>query len=250
MKSIPFLSCLGNHDAMIGEISDYSSLTGAHFDLPHDDGFSGHTLNGSIGDAYYQLGTVLVITLNASVFSGANADNLMMPVHERFVEKAIAACPSARWRVLVIHEAPFGCAGVANEDAFERAKKITDMIAPLCDRWGIDVCFSGHNHAFSCSHPIKNGVITQKGTDLIRPEGTVYYNVPSVMEHSFTGLWAPVKPLQRVWGFTEYHGQEEDGGIRFASPMFVLAEADERRMTISLMRSDKDEPIDELTISK
>jgi hypothetical protein len=82
----------------------------AFFDLPNDDGYSGHYLEGSsdaatisAGDFFYKSGDLLVVGINAMVGSRGNCTPCAPEVHRAYIEKAIAAHPDARFRILLCH---------------------------------------------------------------------------------------------------------------------------------------------------
>jgi hypothetical protein len=106
LKEIPMATVQGNHDAVClpADAEPVGDGNNAFFDLPNDDGYSGHYLEGSsdaatisAGDFFYQSGDLLVVGINAMVGSRGNCTPCAPEVHRAYIEKAIAAHPDARF---------------------------------------------------------------------------------------------------------------------------------------------------------
>lgn len=213
VKSIPFATVLGNHDAV--DLADGSATVGdgcnVFFDMPNDDGVSGHYFDGangeigsdtiSSGDFSFVSGDVLVVGINAMVNSTVNRAHCGKEAHRRFIENAIESAPDVRWKILLCHVPAYSY--VVGADVGENGKPterflMEKFFSELCDPYRFDLVFTGHQHAFSRTYPLLDGcvvgaesceVVTHgNGTyteTLIRPRGVIHYNVPCAFGHSF-----------------------------------------------------------------
>lgn len=297
LKEIPLASVQGNHDAVC--LSTGAEAVGdgnnVFYDLPNDDGCSGCYLEGSSdseiissGNFWFVSGDLLVVGINAMVGSNGNCKNCAPDVHRAYIERAIAAAPHARWRILLTHVpaysyvegAPIRAAGTTSgtPDAPTETAKMAEFFNSLCDPYGFDVVFTGHQHAFSRTYPLKGGKpvgeearTVERGIDgivtetLTRPKGSVHYNVPSAYDHSFlSNLPSDPAALYPAYGVKLYNLMEaverkvpnidRFAGITYNSASYTYVTVDkagdESVMTISSVRSDNGEAFDTLIIRK
>lgn len=206
MKEMPLASIMGNHEFSYSDKpDDYSSVTGYHFLLPHDDGVSGHCLNNSSGNFSYRLKDVLIIGLNIFDRQDGNLINTSAEINKAYAEKAISNNKDAKWKIILVHIHTYS-------HISGNVKTINDFLDKLCFENNIDIVFSGHAHAYSLSYQIENGVPvdvqniekTEKNTyKTVNPKGTLHCNVPSAMYHSFTDPSPDRKEYIRSYGLAE-----------------------------------------------
>ena len=248
VKSIPFATVLGNHDAV--DLADGNETVGdgcnVFYDMPNDDGISGHYFDGengeigdttiSSGDFWFVSGGVLVVGINAMVNLNANRTHCDKETHRKFIEKAIASAPDARWKILLCHVPMYsyvvgakvrentGTPGLPTERAL-----MEEFFFELCDPYRFDLVFTGHQHAFSRTYPIldrrvvgeesRETVTHEDGTKtetLVRPEGVTHYNVPCTFGHSFfTDLPENPEEYYPAYGVNK---PAYDAGIQKATP--------------------------------
>ena len=206
MKSIPFASVMGNHDSeLLHEPEDIGHLSSAFFEMPNDDGFSGHYEDASSGDFYFKSGRLLVVGINAMVSAPQNCKGCEKDVHRAFIERAVAAHPDVAFRILLNH-VPAYCyvagALLRSDGNPTESSRMAGFFHELCEGFGFDVVFTGHQHAFSRSYPLLGGKAVgaehaktevdderRRTTTLKNPRGVIHYNVSAAMPHSFnTGL--------------------------------------------------------------
>ncbi len=101
------------------------------------------------------------------------------------LRKAITANPSATWRFVVLHVAPFHSSVSHQNEQWMR------RLAPLFEETGVDVVWSGHVHNYQRSYPLRfrpsakrsaNGTVdgefsldtTFDGTSTTKPNGVLY----------------------------------------------------------------------------
>ena len=233
MKRIPFASVMGNHDSeLLREPEDIGQISSAFFEMPNDDGFSGHYGDASSGNFYFVSGGLLVIGINAMVSSPQNCKGCEKDVHRAFIERAVAAHPDTAFRILLNHVpaysyvagAPLRADGTPTETA-----RMAEFFHELCEGFGFDVVFTGHQHAFSRSYPLLGGKVigaeqadteidsdNRRKTALLNPRGVIHYNVPAAMPHSFnSGLPEEPDALLESYAMTEpYYQKSIRDGIK------------------------------------
>ena len=297
LKEIPMASVQGNHDSVnldagADPVGDGNNV---FFDLPNDDGYSGRYLEGSSatetissGNFWFVSGDLLVVGINAMVSTGGNRIFCTPEVHRAFIEKAIAAAGDVRWRILLTHVPAYSyvegasvrAAGTTcgTPDAPTETAQMAEFFNDLCDPYGFDVVFTGHQHAFSRTYPLiggkpvgedarkveaaVDGTVTET---LTRPHGVIHYNVPSAYDHSFlSNLPEDPAALYAAYGVKTYNLMEaiekkilhsdKFAGITYNSATYthvtVEREGDAAVMTISSVRSDNSEAFDTLIIRK
>ena len=276
MKEIAFASVLGNHDClMLGKDADLglSSICKYHYDLPGDDGYSGHYLDNSSGNFFFKSGELLVVGITEpDEFAQNNAEPCSTEVNRAFIEKAIASHPVAKWRILINHVPAFSYIAYYAPSGEE---KPVENFSRLTDGFDFDVFFTGHQHAFSRTHAMSGSdvvgaEVVENRTDkngykvetLTRPRGVIHYNIPSAHDHAFYQRPYRDKPekLFGAYGITpaaledmkKKHPDEaaKFNGILYSSPMYTYVSMCEGEMRIMTVRSDKNIPVDTLIIKK
>lgn len=130
LQQVPVATTIGNHDSLN---QDYSM----HFNTPNQTG-NGETKAG--GDYFYSYGEGLFIVLNTNNYNVAE--------HEKTLQQAIASDPSAKWRVVTIHQDIYG-SGLDHSDT--DGMILRTQLTPLFDQYNVDVVLQGHDHTYSRS---------------------------------------------------------------------------------------------------
>ena len=75
------------------------------------------------------------------------------------------------WLVVYLHVPIFSIGRYGNLD-----HPLRDKLPGWCDRFGVDVVFSGHDHNYQRSHPVRGHVVHDawQGDEIVEPQGTVY----------------------------------------------------------------------------
>lgn len=206
MKEIPLVSVMGNHDfSPLDKPDDSTSITGYHFNLPHDDGVSGHCLNNSCGNFWYRLRDVLIIGINIFENSDGNRSGTSVKINNEYAKKALEQNKDAKWRIVMLHINTYS-------HISGKYEIINNFINKLCSENNIDIVFNGHAHAYSLSYQIENGEpvdiqnIEKAGKSTyktINPRGTLHCNVPCAMYHSFSDVEPDYKKYIRSYGLTD-----------------------------------------------
>ena len=275
MKEVAFASVLGNNDSQLqndGADLGLSSVMGYHYDLPNDDGYSGHFLDNSSGNFYFSSGELLVVGITAPCDIAPNNErSCSFEVNRAFIEKAVASHPDAKWRILLNHVPVYSYVSYYGEEC----ERFRDNYSGLADGFGFDVFFSGHQHAFSRTHAMKGSTAVgaektvceldengYKVETLTKPMGVIHYNIPSAHDHAFYSRPYPDAPekLFGAYGITydAFEGMkvkypdeaEKFDGVLYSSPMYTYISMGDGEMKIMTVRSDKNIPVDTLIIKK
>ncbi|NHN32089.1 metallophosphoesterase family protein [Paenibacillus sp. S3N08] len=147
LKQIPLMPVTGNHDEVDGVADRYLS----HFYLP-DNG-----PKGSIpGTAYsFDYGNAHIAVLNTE--SNFEAQT-------KWLREDLART-NQPWKLIAMHRGAYG------GNAY---KKVEKWIA-VFDEFKVDLVLQGHNHEYSRSYPLRNGIKVGDGEQAaLNREGTVY----------------------------------------------------------------------------
>ncbi len=261
-KSIPFATVMGNHEAEYYlDENPASSVMGYHFYMPNDDGVSGHVPQNTSGNFCFLSGDVLIIGLNFAVDTKGNYAKTDYETNENYLKWAVNKYPDALWRVVVTHIQ--GYTFIGDSKGAETPYMMQKQDA-LCTKFNIDLMLTGHAHGFSRSYPIKNGKANKNavkninGVDTIcNGEGTVHYNIPSALNHSFTSVFPQFNDYIKSYGVAKTRSESAkmpEGFIEYESPMFLHIDMDENktksRTTIKIIQSQDLKSIDEFVIIK
>lgn len=156
-------------DVFAGDFSETSFLhaLGNHEYYGDADGVAANTLFGLPQDSkdYYSItyGNVYVAVINNSANLTEAANWL----------KTDAANSNATWKILTLHQPPYYTNALGSSEAFH------DIIAPAAEAAGIDIVFSGHDHSYARTEPMKNGQVaaSYSSTDstATQGDGTTYF---------------------------------------------------------------------------
>ncbi len=148
LRQYPWAATIGNHDVG-GKAYDQ------HFWTPNTDRsapfYSGNATTQSGGDYWYIYKGVLFIHLNSNAYAnGSDA------AHIGYVTSVVNAHKAeSKYTVLVYHHSIYSPADHANDsDAQQRRRDFPTAFSNL----GVDLVLQGHDHSYSRSYAIKNGV--------------------------------------------------------------------------------------------
>lgn len=182
--STPWMFATGNHD--MEALYDLNRADGpAH-------GYAGHAARLSLPGTgprgcpsvyAFTHGTVGVASVDANDLSTEIPTNAGYSggTQLAWLEQTLAgwrADPAIEWIVLFFHHCAFATSGAHASGAGVRR-----ALAPLCDRYRVDLCVQGHNHQYERTDPIRDGRPTRPAPDrsTVHPEtdGTTYVCVGS-----------------------------------------------------------------------
>jgi acid phosphatase type 7 len=166
IKTVPIFPVLGNHDVRKGN--------GAAF----LENF--HPTLGSPGSTkrYYSFdwGGAHFVALDSELYYGDTGSD---PEEQRtFLERDLAATRK-RWRVVFLHRSPYGSSRHGGDG------RVREDLEPLFAGHGVDVVFSGHDHVYERTAPIKGVtyVVSGGGGRRLYPAGRSARTASSVSAH-------------------------------------------------------------------
>lgn len=145
LKSLPVATTVGNHDA---DNPNYQY----HFNIPNLSTLGANKYVG--GDYCFTYGDALFIMLNTQDTNTAE--------HEAFIKQAVEKYPDAAWRIVTLHQDIYGSAEHSNEPEIVNLRY---ALVPYFEKYDVDVVLTGHDHAYSRSELLKDGVKAITYTD-------------------------------------------------------------------------------------
>ncbi|MHC4960200.1 MAG: purple acid phosphatase family protein [Planctomycetota bacterium] len=137
---IPFYIALGNHD---------------------DNTDNGRPLLDSLylpsstegGERYYSFdrGPVHYVALDSNQDLDAGSDQYDWLA-------ADLAANTNEWTILYLHHPPYSSSAHGSDE------DVRDAIVPLCDQYGVDIVFAGHDHVYERTHRMVDSVVDPDGT--------------------------------------------------------------------------------------
>lgn len=160
-RSVPLAPTVGNHE----NISS-SAINSYHYDEPNESSVYGTTPAG--GDYWFKYGYTLYIVLNTN--------NTDVTEHDAFIGKAIAANPDVTWSVLMFHQSIYSSAEHSTDSSIVALR---NSMYPVIDKYHIDLVLSGHDHRYTRTYQMLDGVpqtdqTVDKQGRVVNPTGTLY----------------------------------------------------------------------------
>jgi hypothetical protein len=145
LGDLPFFPANGNHESnfLSGKPELYLEL----FELPRNGP------SGFLEEFYsFDYGSAHVLVLNSWVFSGEqNLTEDALAALDKWVADDLAAAADARWKIAVTHVPIYAVHSDVVADA-ARAH-----FSPIFEKYGLDLCFVGHQHVYSRLKPLTDG---------------------------------------------------------------------------------------------
>lgn len=192
LRSVPVITAVGNHDVAMQNVSDVPDLD-RHADLMGYFIFLSQPLNGPLGidsrtsvpklagaverkeamfraagDRYPRManfsldaGDVHWLVLDANAYMNWQDPHLLA-----WVERDLAAT-AKRWKFVCFHQPAF------TTDVKHADEQQMRLLAPLFQKHGVQVVFSGHNHTYERSYPLRFAVTPGADGSPIEPSGRV-----------------------------------------------------------------------------
>ena len=142
LRSMPIATTVGNHEF-------YFPYLFYHFNLPNR--FGGSIVHSLSDEPYY-------FTKSNVLFIVLDSNDLLAIDHERVLDEAIRAYPDAKWQVVMMHHSLYSC-----EDSDAKGPLLRRTLAPIFQKYGVDLVLSGHTHRYSRSLPICDGKFADSG---------------------------------------------------------------------------------------
>ncbi|MDO4300619.1 MAG: metallophosphoesterase [Clostridia bacterium] len=186
LKSIPYAAVVGNHDINYG--FQY------HFNLPNEQPYAmienfknvkdeEVKTSESAGNYYYSYNDVLFVVLNDSAYPCDSPENYEagLPAAKQYIdefdktlENAVKDNPDYKWLFVQHHKSTRTAAQHTCD--FDVQAFVESGFEKLMDKYDVDFVFAGHDHVYTKSYVLKDGVITSEDAkNLTNPDGTVYF---------------------------------------------------------------------------
>jgi 3',5'-cyclic AMP phosphodiesterase CpdA len=149
LRRVAFWPCLGNHDVDAAhEAKAYQEV----FELPQ---------NGPAGlpadfNYWFDYATSRVAVVDTT----ASEEQLRTSVAPWLQE--VLADPAPEWRFVVLHHPPY------TGGKYQPDERVQRTLVPVIDEARVDIVFSGHDHMYQRTHPLRGNAIGEPGA------GTVY----------------------------------------------------------------------------
>jgi hypothetical protein len=192
LRSYPWVATIGNHDVGGSAYEQHFALpaTVDRSDALYRTPATKTTTSG--GDYWFTYRGLLFVDLNSNAYSTTNGSD---PAHLAFVKKTIAEHGAGTTStVLVYHHSIYSPADHANDA--DNAQRRADFTTAFSDL-GVDLVLQGHDHSYSRSYVIKNGVKADKAekpgaTSVVTgPGGVVYVTSNSASGSKYYDLTEP-----------------------------------------------------------
>jgi len=158
LARVPFMPTLGNHDVATDKGQPFLDV----FDLPQ---------NGPEGiqperNFYFDFGCARFVGLDSNRESreehGAITEQEMREVVAPWL-RGVLCGSKARWKFVYFHHPPYtGSTHPASAQKF-----VHDIFVPIFEECGVDVVFSGHNHLYERTKPIRGDRIVPPGQGVV-----------------------------------------------------------------------------------
>ena len=142
-----FLPCPGNHEYMTFNGRPYRQLR----------------LGADPASTYYtvRMGPLQIFSIDSNApLDGPPESNPMLAWLDRELRLS-----RSFWRIAIFHHTPYTNSSHASDPLVERART---LLAPLLESYAVPCVFTGHEHLYQRSHPLRSGVVVPAR------EGTVY----------------------------------------------------------------------------
>ena len=158
INSVDMLHVIGNHEQFGDNL---------------DDLFAASLFNVSSSTHYSaEYGNVYVAVINYTTDK-----KLLQSEMDWLVKDASAS--KCQWKVVMTHQPPYGTNASATD-----TKEMRELLPKACEKAGIDIVFSGHDHAYARTLPMTNGEVDEEN-------GVVYYICGSTGEKSYSATNNP-----------------------------------------------------------
>lgn len=151
LRNTPVWLSLGNHD--------YATLSGQ----PYLDAFWLPRNNPAQNERYYSF------NYGQAHFAILDSNGAIDSTAMRWLDRDLAEATTL-WKFAVFHHPPYSC-GLHGSDVYVR-----NRFAPILERHGVDIVFTGHDHDFQRSHPLRAGSVVDGSNPASyrNPDGVIY----------------------------------------------------------------------------
>src|SRR5215217_5895323 len=166
IKDVPLFPVLGNHDVRKGNGAAFLENFNPPLGSP---GSTKRYYSFDWGDAHF-------VALDSELYHGDRGSD---PEEQRdFLERDLATTRK-HWRIAFLHRSPYGSSRHGGDE------KVREDLEPLFAKHGVDLVFSGHDHVYERTVPIRGVtyVVSGGGGRRLYPAGRSARTVSSVSAH-------------------------------------------------------------------
>jgi uncharacterized protein (TIGR03437 family) len=198
MQQVPFYSVPGNHDYYTANAIPYLSFLAPPVDnVPAPDAGRYHSFDR--GDVHF-------VAIDSNLLADDSASRRMLA----WLEQDLAAT-RATWRIPFFHHLPYPIEHHVGDPLCVAAR---EQLVPIFERYGVQLVFSGHEHTYQRTKPMRGGTPVSAGM------GTVY-----VVTGGGGGTLHPVVPMYHLAKAVSVHH-------------YLRVEADASKITIHAIGAD------------
>lgn len=151
-----WMPTLGNHEEDEAQGGGYGAYYG-RFALPGNESY--YSFNWS--NIHF-----IVLDTHDTGYGSGTAQN-------QWLESDLQAAsqdPQHPWIIVAFHKPPY-----STGDKHPSSTSVQAAFCDLFDQYGVDICLTGHNHAYERTYPLNNGQIVSTASDRYHdPTGTIY----------------------------------------------------------------------------
>ncbi|MDR3551881.1 MAG: metallophosphoesterase family protein [Clostridia bacterium] len=232
LQKFALVALEGNHDEQLGKYYSY------HYNQPNRSTLgetSNNSVNNNDGDYWFTYGDALFMVLNANNYADTAA-------HDEFMKQAVDANPNARWKIAAWHQSAYSEAShaVSSADDSTQITFIRQNWPKLMDKYGVDVVFEGHDHSYTRTYQMYNGLpVDATKTNLVSDtKGTVYFTLDSGSGSKYYDFQSTA-----VHTFSSLFWQQY-------APTYSYITIDDNEFKIDTIRTDTGDSVDHYTIDK
>jgi acid phosphatase type 7 len=166
IKTVPVFPVLGNHDVMRGDGTAFLENFHPTLESPR----------GSKRYYSFDWGNTHFVALDSELYHGDRGSD---PEKQKdFLEQDLAASRK-RWKIAFLHRSPYGSSRHGGDG------RVREDLEPLFARHAVDLVFSGHDHVYERTVPIRGVtyVVSGGGGRRLYPAGNGELTASSVSAH-------------------------------------------------------------------
>jgi len=180
LRRIPTMVVSGNHETSYAGAQGYKMQYNHFFtDMPEQSSFTdGYFYSFTYGDVHF-------IMLNTN--KQGTSDDSLSAEQVAWLTSDLEANTS-KWTIVLMHH-PIYSPGTGSSDRWEDPMAIAmrAQLAPVFEKYGVDIVLAGHDHIYYRTHPINSEAGIMFDISEETDDGTVYYNDPDGVIYSTPG---------------------------------------------------------------
>ena len=199
----------------------------AHYQFPESglDGYDQTVYSFTYGDAYFAM-------LNSCVVYPAystDADHTDYSAQIEWLKEDMAKNGADKaWKIVVLHHGPYNYGGTLINEA-------NGALVDAMEDLGVNLVLFGHDHVVARSHPMKDGVATEREGTASTDDGIIYYSVGA------SGIDAPGNASG-----SQYALKTNSAGTNLYGAITITEDS----MTLTTHPTNDGDPLDTITVYK